>query len=245
LNDEREEDGSIFWPWVGENYRPGGVCLVGITPNMDDNAWWSIGLEYGITGHVIDAFDAGLERVPEFPRSPFHYRATVTAAAILEWLAGRQPPLGRPHPKALPPVLENIARLQVVKCIPRSARGKTTDAMSERCPGRFLVHELEVLQPAVVVALGRQPREALERLGDIELTVHESAFRYGNLPVAGRTASCFALPHPSARPPVEWEAGYAELGRYLCQRAYSVPRTQADGAGTATNSPSAPSKLPV
>lgn len=217
--DDREEDGSIFWPWVGEQYRSGGVCLVGITPNMDDNAWWSIALEYGITGHVINAFDSGLERVSQFARSPFHYRAATTAAAVLDWLEGRPPPLGLRQPKTLASVVEKISRLQAVKCIPRTDRGKTTDAMCERCPERFLLRELEVLEPGVIVALGKQPREALARTGRLDLSVEKPAFRCGALKLAARTIDCFALPHPSARPPADWEAGYAGLVRYLRRRS--------------------------
>ena len=69
-SDEREQDGSIFWPWIGEQYAVGGVCLVGITPNMDDNSWWLIALEYDIEWHAVAGLGAGKERTPG--TSPFH-----------------------------------------------------------------------------------------------------------------------------------------------------------------------------
>src|SRR4051794_33403007 len=28
-----DEDGSIFWPWVGDQYKPGGVAVIGLNIN--------------------------------------------------------------------------------------------------------------------------------------------------------------------------------------------------------------------
>jgi hypothetical protein len=110
-SDEREQDGSIFWPWIGEQYAVGGVCLVGITPNMDDNSWWSIALEYDIAWHVVAGLGAGKERTPG--TSPFHYRPAATAAVVLASLACKSLKTW-PDPGALPPVLKRVVRLQMV-----------------------------------------------------------------------------------------------------------------------------------
>jgi hypothetical protein len=35
------QNASIFWPWVGENYRRGGVCLVTLNLNHAEGDWWA------------------------------------------------------------------------------------------------------------------------------------------------------------------------------------------------------------
>src|SRR4051794_23412394 len=32
-------DGSIYWPWVGEHYAAGGLCVVGINLNHGKDYW--------------------------------------------------------------------------------------------------------------------------------------------------------------------------------------------------------------
>jgi hypothetical protein len=53
-----DTDGSIFWPWVGESYRAGGVSLVGMNINYVGD-WWSITVEYAIVAKQSPYLEQG------------------------------------------------------------------------------------------------------------------------------------------------------------------------------------------
>ena len=203
------ENASIFWPWVGEHYRRGGVCIVSLNINAAEPDWWSIAEEYGIASAVIESFEAG-DRTP-FGSSLFWWRLLSTANAIVASLDGLKPTHEPDTVERAADVLERISRVQAVKCVPLRKRSYPTDAMRTQCPDRFALHELEVLQPGVLVALGNDAFEAVQLLRDegadwVEQTDH---FFRGTLALPHGDVAVLWLYHPNSRG--LWEQGQADL----------------------------------
>lgn len=203
-----DRPGSIFWPWVGERYGPGGLCLVGININADDDDWWSVNVEYAITKVVFESLAAGQRKVPEW-NSPFGYRSTASAAAILRSLDGEAPTLEY-DPTSLVADLERIARVQAIKCSPMRERGTPTEAMWENCPPRFLMPELKALEPGVLLVFGGDARWVLDRHGRVQYTTTGPDYQRGTLQADGHIMDLFVLPHPSAWGG-KWARGQAQL----------------------------------
>jgi len=139
-SDPREPDGSIFWPWIGEHYVPGGLCVVAINLNLDtdepEQDWWETTVEYAISARTGEYLGAGLYSHPLWPPSKTGYRMAASAAAVLTAWNGMRPPSAvEPDPRALVGFLEHIARVQTIKCSPRDRlAGQPTFAMWRQCP---------------------------------------------------------------------------------------------------------------
>lgn len=203
------ESGSIFWPWVGESYRPGGVCLVSLNINnaeRKDDGWWTIGVEYAIAEAAIDVLERGGYR-PH--RSWFAYRSMATALAVLASLDGHDP-VEQPTPQEAAGAYERVARVQAVKCSPTHDRSRPTKAMGLNCPERFARRELEMLGPGVLVALGGDAKAAVGLLGEAVWSEHRSQFHRGKITLAQSEIEVLALPHPASRGS-RWTTGQQEL----------------------------------
>ena len=155
--------GSIFWPWIGVNYGPGGVCVVSLNINAAEPEWWSIAEEYGIASEVARALAADERHVFG---SQFWWRMLSTTNAAVTSLDGGDPNEELVSPEQGMTVLERISRVQAVKCAPLYDRSYPTPAMRSRCPSRFAVPELGVLDPGVLVAMGNDAFEAVQALRD-------------------------------------------------------------------------------
>ena len=72
--DKREPDGSIFWPWIGEHYGPGGLCVVALNLNLDnaepESDWWDMTVEYSISAHTGEYLGRGPGRQPAVELQP-------------------------------------------------------------------------------------------------------------------------------------------------------------------------------
>ena len=203
----RGENGSILWPWIGDDYKPGGVCVVGMNVNHDAGGWWSIAVEYAIEKQVIDTFNEGGSN--PFGSSPFAYRANASANAALQSMSGVRPE-ERPAAGDLAGVPAQVARVQSVKCSPIGDRSSPTGAMQKRCPSRFARHEIEFLRPGVVLTLGRDAENAVRTIGEVTWTEATKRFSRGHVTVGSLSATLLCLPHPSARGGA-WATGQAEL----------------------------------
>jgi len=203
---EGDEDGSIFWPWVGDRYQEGGVCLIGMNINHHGD-WWSITDEYAIVAEQVKYLAQGNYQIKG---SKFAYRSGATAMAVQASL-DRLEPTEAPHPTEVPAALERFARLQLVKCSPLGERSKPTQEMCVRCPPRFLARELEILQPGVIIAFGVDARQTLGSLGDIVWNAPVEGYWRGSLRT-GRSdpVDVFAVPHPQAHGKA-WPKGQAAL----------------------------------
>jgi hypothetical protein len=217
-----EPDGSIFWPWIGEHYELGGLCVVAINLNLDtdtpEDDWWDITVEYGITDHVGEYLGAGRHTSPKWGPSRTGYRMAASAAAVSAWWEGRPPhPAVEPDPRTLVGFLEHIARVQAVKCSPRGRRaGQPAPAMWRQCPPRYLGAELAILRPGVLLVLGTAPRRALGALGETALEIDTPEFAYGSFTLGDLQPELFWLPHPNNRRG-GWARGQRQLLSYLAR----------------------------
>ena len=218
--DPREPDGSIFWPWIGAHYRPGGLCVVATNLNLYNDApeddWWDMTVEYSISAHAVEYLGAGRKASPEWKYSPAGYRMAASAAAVLSAWEGHRPLADiEPDPRTLSGFIEHIARVQAIKCSPRgSGAGQPTSAMGGQCPPRYLHSELALLRPGGVPALGAAARRGIEAGDEPVLTVDEPAFACGTVAVADQQAEYYWLAHPINRQG-GWARGQRALVDYL------------------------------
>lgn len=195
-DDGAGEYGSIYWPWIGRRYLPGGVCVVALNINDAHGGWWSVAKEYGIAHDQQLQLARGARTQL---RSWFAYRSMATAAALVTHLAGEEP-AAEPTPQSLSAVVDEIARVQAVKCSPRDAKSAPTQAMLRACPPRFAVRELEILKPGALalVGLGNEARSAICLLGDASLSKVSPHLERGTIAINGSSSEVFIVPHPAA-----------------------------------------------
>ena len=148
------EDGGISLPWIGPEYRPGGVVVLGINFN-DANG---LTRAYEIAPEDADEMAAGRRRVNygihEYRGSDFPYRSTRSAALLVDFLAGI-PVTDREDPEAVARYVYQILRLQAIKCSPRSDdASKPTNEMWANCPPLLLEDELRIAEPGAIVGFG-------------------------------------------------------------------------------------------
>lgn len=150
------EDGSIFFPWIGLNYRRGGICVAGWNLNHAGSDWFSLTEEHVIARASQKKLANGHRKVWG---SLFAYRSICAAAAVHDALRGTEP-VASPRPEDVAGYFDEIARVQTVKCAPRGDRSNPTSAMNANCPPTFLLAELKILQPRVLIIFGGAAREA-------------------------------------------------------------------------------------
>lgn len=210
----RDQAGSIVWPWIGRNYRRGGVVVAGLNLRTD----WTestVALEYWIADNDRKQFTVGRRRSAR--GSCFAYRSMSAAAAIIGSRDGESLS-GNPRPEVLAEVMDQIARVQLVKCTPSMTvvrRGTPSAEMCNRCPDRFLLSELRVLAPGALVMFGHDAFRAMNHRPEVCWRSLLDHFGRGNLELPGRVTELFWLPHPSG---AQWTNGYDSLLRSLRAR---------------------------
>jgi hypothetical protein len=207
------QQGSLAWPWIGDHYqRPGGVCLVALNIDAAEADRWAAPTEeYAIAGQVIDGLTKGRKQV--WPSSSFHYRAMASALALLASADGAEPSV-TPTPQETATAMQRTARIQSVKCSPLADRSHPTPEMQTNCPSRFAQHELAVLRPGSLLALGVDARAVVELLGEVAWAEQASDFCRGAVAIDDRSCQVFALPHPDAWGG-RWPHGHVQLVRSL------------------------------
>ncbi|HZK15274.1 MAG TPA: uracil-DNA glycosylase family protein [Solirubrobacterales bacterium] len=105
--------------------------------------------------------------------------------------------------KELADLWEHCAYLQTIKCAPGAARSNPTGGMIRNCPSFLLQPELGIIQPQIVVLLGRS------NLRDVVRPWAVSEDGYGKeqgphlerdtATIDGRSVELISLNHPSAR----------------------------------------------
>lgn len=172
----------------------------------DDDGWWSVAKEYGIARDQQRDLAKGVLRQDG---SSFAYRSMATAAALVTHLAGEEP-AAEPRPQSLSGVVDEIARVQAVKCSPREAKSEPTQEMRRECPPRFAVRELEILKPGVLVGLGKVARSAICLLGGASLSKVSPHLERGTIAINGTSSEVFIVPHPAAYANA-WDLAQADL----------------------------------
>lgn len=177
----------IAVPWIGSGYRRSAVCAIAI--NM--NKYGPLGANWWIVrGHIHDRLGKGSRR-------NFEFRVGQYLAAI------RASQDGRPIEGEIVPALaargwEDCAFFEAIKCSPESGVSAPTEAMWQNCPPRYLLDELEILRPRVVVAIGVRVGEWARRLLAVqELAVDLPGLRRGQGRLADGEVDVICLNHPS------------------------------------------------
>lgn len=203
---------SILWPWIGPNYRKGGVCFISVNLNYaeEEPEWgWLLEEEYGLANQVIENFGAG-DRTPVGGSSLFWERLLTTAFTVLRSFDGTSPQEDLEGRFANGVVaLNRIARLQAVKCNPIEDRGWPTEAMIQNCPPRFAAPELKVLRPSVIVAFGRAAEGAALAVAD-NVQAHAPdvpSFSRSSITIGQDKVEFLRLAHPNARREATWTEG--------------------------------------
>lgn len=196
-------DGGIPLPWVGPNYREGGVVLIAI--NLRDAS--TLPIEYWIAADQQYAFEEGQYQAH---RSMFAYKSTRSAAVLLDLVAG-VPIRDRTEPVDLVKPLRRIVRLQAVKCSPRDGgTSARTVEMRDNCPPLLLGAELEIAKPSAVLTVGAEAREGVQSLAGYTLVSSKPHLSRGDLRGNSWSADVFSLPHPGARWS-GWEKGHLAM----------------------------------
>jgi hypothetical protein len=209
------QDGGIVLPWVGPEYRPGGVVVVGINPNVAQRDPTSLDLEHGISWehYVNRTFAQG--RLTE-DGSRFGGDSTRTAGLVLDSLERR--PIRDRSPCELTDVLKQTARLQTVKCVPKTEVSTPTGEMTIRCPSFLLRDELKILRPARIVTFGAVARAGTKRLnGYAPVPTRASRLVRGTLTIDRLAISVYHLDHP--RYQKGFSPGFESLRRHLQRQA--------------------------
>jgi hypothetical protein len=177
----------IAVPWIGSGYRRSGICAIAINLNkygpLGAN-WWIV------RGHIHDRLGKGSRR-------NFEFRVGQYVAAI------RASQEGRPLDRDVEPVVaaqgwEDCAFFEAVKCSPESGVSAPTEAMWENRPPRYLLDEMEILGPRVVLAIGVRVGEWVRRLlGAEHLQIDRPGLRRGRGTLAGEDVDVICVNHPS------------------------------------------------
>lgn len=205
------EDGGISLPWIGPEYRPGGVVVLGINLN-DANG---LTRAYEINPEDAHELTAGRRRVnygvPAYRGSDFPYRSTRSAALLADYLDGARI-TDREDPVAVAPFIDRILRLQSIKCSPRSDdASKPTAEMWANCPPLLLEDELRIAAPGTVVAFGANVRWTLEQLTGYSIEMDRDQVRYGSLRL-DQSIPVYLLAHPRS---AQWPGAHAALAALL------------------------------
>lgn len=210
---EDNENGSVFLPWIGPKYEPGGVVVVAINPNVAANEDTDLLLEHAITWkwHV----DGLREGKTSNGNSRFASGAMRSAAALLDAIDG-QPVMDRRQPEELIDAVFRTARLQAVKCIPKRENSKPYPAMWQHCPSLLLGDELDILRPRSILVLGEKPANEARNIDKFdEEETPGTEFGIGILRRRRWQADVYALPHPRASTASAAQARFARALRAL------------------------------
>lgn len=104
------------------------------------------------------------------------------------------------NPSLLADAMGEIAFLELIKCSPRGERSKPSDQMWNLCPREFLLEELSLLRPTILLTMGIKTGRALRYiLSDVkELTPEDSSGMLAVARLAGRTIIVVSVPHPAS-----------------------------------------------
>jgi hypothetical protein len=192
---EDSENGGIFLPWVGPQYKRGGVVIIGINLNITGDGETDLLIEHAITWQrYVGRFRLG---VGGEGGSRYGVATAQSAQALVAWTTGRKVPAAAAPGSQLIDAVLQTSRLQAVKCVPRRSRSEPFPQMWDHCPSFLLRDELDILEPAALLVLGQKTHQAVRALPGFQPKTHRRHFPHGQLKGAGWMADVFELPHPS------------------------------------------------
>jgi hypothetical protein len=203
------EMASISVPWLGPRYRPGGIAAVGINQN-----------DYGGLGALWWIRRGANANLRSGKRKNFDIGAGSYLALAHASRAG-QPLEADVRPEQAADAWDASAFLEAIKCAPRWASSKPTDAMWQNCPHRYLLDELTLIAPGALVVIGRTVGPAVTSLLEIEVSERETEFWRGWGSLNGRPLDVLCCDHPSHR---RWIDSLPRLRSSLERRPIEVLR---------------------
>lgn len=156
----RRDPGHPALPWVGSQYDKHRIVLLANNLRSDGE----LHDEAVVVQKVTDSLRAGKRSVGDHMGSTFGYGCARYASALRRYLAG-EPILSDPAPEEVAGEMPYVARLQTVKCSPQGTKeNQPTRKMSINCPEVYLLDELVILRPNIILAMGGYARERLGRV---------------------------------------------------------------------------------
>lgn len=219
--DPASENGCMILPWVGPEYMRGGVCVLGMNIHYGGGDA-ELGIEYRI------ALDPKWGQLPNLRKGRQPHRSKWAkctmqdVAAVLR--AARGLPPETTDPSELADALLRSSRVQVVKCSPIGERSTPLPNMVRNCPSQFMLRELDVLQPSVLLAYGQPVKEALRGAGGWTVEESEPTFQRGTMKLRPGT-TVLVLTHP-AHGRGGWTVAHRALLRSLEERPVPCPASQ-------------------
>ena len=178
---------TISVPWLGPEYHPGGIAALGINQN-----------DYGGLGALWWIRRGANERLRSGKRKNFDIGAGSYLALMHASRAGL-PLESEVTPSKAADAWDASAFLETIKCAPRWAASKPTGAMWENCPDRYLVDELRLIAPSVLLVIGRTVGPVVARLLEVTTTERQTEFWRGGGTIDGKAVDVFCCDHPSQR----------------------------------------------
>lgn len=196
----------IAVPWIGSRYTETRICVVGI--NL--NGWGGLDAHWYICRGYADDLRAGRRGKAG---KPFAHGAACYVHAVLTHLEGSPPAREIPPPPRVADAWDGCAFVEAIKCSPDRSSATPLDPMWANCPRLLLLDELEILQPRVILALGRGPlrdhlRPLLRKDRLLEWGTHPGHIERDRLQLSTTSSECFSLNHPSFP---AWKKSYRQL----------------------------------
>jgi hypothetical protein len=182
------QDAGVSVPFVGWDYEEFRICVVGI--NLHD--YGGLGANWWVCrGHIFDRLGAG-------KRSHFAYGTGSYLAALRASLGTEEPIPRAPTTEAAADGWRAASFVEAVKCAPRRDTSKPSQEMWSNCPPLFLVRELALLAPRVVLVLGRTDvRNRVTGLLEAEPVDKRPSFERARGQIAGQTIDIMCCNHPA------------------------------------------------
>lgn len=195
-------------PWIGTRYPDRRICVIGM--NFDD--WGGLPAHWEVTSWHVEAMRRGLPGKDGrfFAAGAMSYVAAIEASRDGELDSAWEPPTY----EELAAYWAACVFLQTVKCSPCGNRSQPFEPMYSNCPSLLLRDELEILDPEVVVLLGRGsgPRDAVRPLLNVSWGTHPRHLERDTFKLSdGRERTLFSCNHPSGQDRNDWRASLAQL----------------------------------
>ena len=116
----------------------------------------------------------------------------------------------------------NSAFLQLVKCAPWRGKSEPSETMWANCPNLYLVDELALLAPRVLLVFGTGAADdRLRSLGYVTRWDRYGSFQRGQVVLHGSSVEVLGLAHPAAWGN-DWVTSHAALVKSLAEEPRAV-----------------------